>query len=266
MNSKAKKSLGQNFLTNENEIKNIVSALNPKDGEVILEIGPGHGELTKEIKKRGSKIKIIAIEKDGGLAGLLRERFKNHTDTEIISGDALRVIPGLVSGRSPQVTHYKLIGNIPYYITGFLLRTLGELGNKPGTAVLTVQREVAERICARPPKMNILAASVRFWAEPETLGVISKNDFRPKPRVDSAVIKLTTKKNRPTTREAKKYYGFIRVLFKQPRKTTLNNLSFFTKSRRIAEEKLKKIGVDPTIRPQNMGISEIRRLAGEFSD
>ena len=144
---------------------------------------------------------------------------KKHGDKiEIIAGDALKMLPDVVSGYGSK-TSYKLIGNIPYYITGFLLRTISELEHKPKITVLTVQKEVAKRICG---EMNLLSASVRYWAEPEIIGIIPKSDFSPQPKVDSAIIRLKTiNKKRETGDEAKSaenYHKFIKILFKQPRK------------------------------------------------
>ena len=215
---KSKKSLGQNFLLNKEKIKEIVGALDIKSGDVVVEIGPGHGELTKELITN-DKLRIIAIEKDEGLVEKLGDEMKKHGDKiEIIAGDALKMLPDVVSGYGSK-TSYKLIGNIPYYITGFLLRTISELEHKPKITVLTVQKEVAKRICG---EMNLLSASVRYWAEPEIIGIIPKSDFSPQPKVDSAIIRLKTiNKKRETGDEAKSaenYHKFIKILFKQPRK------------------------------------------------
>ena len=147
----AKKSLGQNFLTNKNKIGEIISALALKDSDTVIEIGPGHGEITRELATRDKRqgMRIIAIEKDERLAEELRNSMRMHGDRiEIITGDALKILPGLVSSSRFQVSNYKVVGNIPYYITGFLLRILGELERKPEIIVLTVQKEVAEN-CGR---------------------------------------------------------------------------------------------------------------------
>jgi len=255
-----RKNLGQNFLTNKNKIGKIIRALELKNGDTVVEIGPGHGELTKEIitRSREQETRIIAIEKDGALAEKLRGEVGRYGDfVEIITGDVLKILPSLIRNSG-----YKVVGNIPYYITGFILRTLGELKNKPKIIVLTVQKEVAERITAKPPKMNLLAATVQFWAEAETLDIIPKSDFSPKPKVDSAIIKLIP---RETGADPVRYYSLVRTIFKQPRKTVLNNLSPLAKNRKFIEEKLKKNGIGAGCRPQNLNILQIKRLAEEFS-
>lgn len=255
--------LGQHFLINKNKIKKIVEALNLKSGDVIVEIGPGHGELTRELRIKNRELKIIAIEKDRDLATELK---KNLPEIEIMEGDVLKILPKIAQSSILNSQSYKLIGNIPYYITGYLLRTIGELENKPELVVLTIQKEVAERIVAEPPKNNLLAASVQFWAEPGIVDYISKNDFEPKPKVDSAIIKLTTNDQLLTTKETENYYKFIKILFKQPRKTILNNLTaakVWTKEEIF--ENLDKIGINPQARPQNLKIKDILELSRLFN-
>lgn len=264
---KAKKSLGQNFLENKNALKKMAAALAPRSGETIIEIGPGHGELTKELRTENSESRIIAIEKDGRLADLLKDFLKNDPNIEIITGDALKSIPEIAKHTKYQIrnTKYTVVGNIPYYITGHLLRVLSELEPKPRKIVLLTQKEVAERVCARPPKMNLLAASVQFWAEPKILMSVGRRDFHPAPKVDSAVLELLP---RPRTAAEPEvidgYYSLIRALFKQPRKTVLNNLA--TSDTRQATrseltEKLERLGVRPNDRAQNLTIEDIKRLA-----
>src|SRR3989344_7110696 len=195
--------LGQHFLKNKAKLKKIIDALELKDGDIVVEVGPGHGELTQEIQKSKipeteqvrygagknqsanwrTKIKIIAIEKDINLVKFLKEKFSKDKNIEIIEGDALKEIKNQISKikitnqNSKIIKNLKIVGNIPYYITGYLLRILGELENKPSLIVLTIQKEVAQRVCAKPPKMNLLAASIQFWAEPKIIGSVSKKDF-----------------------------------------------------------------------------------------
>ncbi len=318
-----KKYLGQHFLINKSKLNKIVEALELKDSDVVIEIGPGHGEITREIGERGKGkgIRIIAIEKDKYLAKQLSEIFQfppqqnpeqipselygaskfatgqaifnsqsisnvqfSKNSVQIIIGDVLKVLPDLVDSilgtsdvlnindnfRTSDVQKLKIVGNIPYYITGYLLRILGELENKPSLIVLTIQKEVAERICGMPfdkaqgkPKMNILAASVQFWAKPEIIGYVSKKDFRPMPKVNSAIIRLKVKGEREKEEEAQNYYKFIKILFKQPRKTITNNLRPTTNNQQLLFEKLKKAGVAPNARPQELSLEQILRL-GQF--
>lgn len=262
--------LGQHFLINKNKLRKIVEALDLKAGDLVIEIGPGHGELTKEIIARLQNCKIkklIAIEKDEKLAKVLRNKVSDFglKNLEIIEGDALKIVPQLTINHKLKTKNYKLAGNIPYYITGHLFRIIGELKNKPSLIVFTVQKEVAERVCAEPPKMNLLAASVQFWAEPKIIGSVSKKDFRPAPKVDSAIIKLETRDKRQDLND-KKYYQIIKILFKQPRKTILNNLisGFKNKKREEITDKLTELKINPQDRPQNLKIEQICQLSTLF--
>ena len=281
------KRLGQHFLKNKSALKKIADALELKPGDFVIEIGAGHGELTNELlslsfevldKKANPKIKIIAVEKDKELVKILREKFAGDKNVEITEGDAIQTIKKLPTNIIPQLWYnvsskkggggslagFKIVGNIPYYITGHLLRIIGELKNKPELCVFTIQKEVAERIAAQPPKMNRLAASVQFWAEPEIVGILPKKDFEPQPEVDSAVIKLKTKNEKLKINEMD-YYRTVRILFAQPRKTILNNLaSAKTENKALLAEKLKKIGINPQSRPQNLRVEDIIKTSGLF--
>ena len=265
--------LGQHFLKNKEVLEKEVAVLDLKEGETVIEIGPGEGALTKEIlkiKDKNEKLRVIAIEKDGGLVESLKETFREDKNLEIIEGDVLKVLPGITSKTKPG--SYKIIGNIPYYLTGFLLRTISELENKPEVCVFIIQKEVAERLVSKPPKMNRLAASVQFWASPEIIRMVSRKDFSPPPEVESSLIKLTIHDFQFSIKE-RDYYKAVNVLFQQPRKTILNNLTADTRAdlkktridrRSEVENILKKIGIDPKSRPQNLGIEEISKIAGKF--
>ena len=246
-------------MINKKKIKKFVDALDLKSGETIIEIGPGHGELTTGIKHRVLSIKIVAIEKDEKFVQLLRKKFALDKNIEIIEGDALKILKSYTL----HLKSYKIVGNIPFYITGYLFRVLSELKNKPSLIVFFLQKEVAQRICAIPPKMNLLAASVQFWAKPEIISYISQKDFRPMPKVDSAIVKLETRDKRQETKNAEKYYKFIKILFKQPRKTILNNLKPLAATELISQ-KLKLSGVSSRARPQNLNIEQLQQLSTLF--
>lgn len=276
MEIKAKKSLGQNFLIDETVLDDIVSAINPQKGETIVEIGPGHGELTKQLIAYGlellgkNAIKVIVIEKDHRLINGLKLLGIN-----VVEGDALKDLPDVINNYKLKAISYKLVGNIPYYITGHLFRIVSELKNKPSEMVFMIQKEVAERICAKEGEMNILAASIQVWAKPEIIRFVPKEAFSPKPKVDSAVIRLKTinspyfakatkGKSNLTKLDLKKYYELLHIVFKQPRKTLFNNL----RSGGIAENKIKeifyKLGIEVKSRPQDMGIEKLAKIAKIF--
>ena len=254
--------LGQHFLTNKAVISKIVAALElqntkheaPNTKQAVVEVGPGHGELTEEILRY--PIKLIAIEKDPNLVQKLKDKFSiNNYQFSIIEGDILKILPNLTW--KLKIDHWKLVGNIPYYLTGFLFRIISELENKPILIVFTIQKEVAERIIAQPPKMNKLAASVQLWAEPEIIAMLPPTDFNPPPKVSSAVIKLKIKEK--TGIDEEKYYKIINILFKQPRKTIKNNL----KNTNLLE-KLEELELTGQERPQDLTIEQIKTLSQHY--
>jgi len=246
--------LGQHFLKDEQALAKITAVLKIGPHDTMIEIGPGHGELTRHILAANPR-KLIAIERDPRLAAALIDALPNNK-LEVVEGDALKILPQLTKPYTLNPRPYKVVGNIPYYITGYLLRTLGELEPKPELIVLTIQKEVAERVCAAPPKMNLLAASVQFWAEPKIEFVIKSGAFSPPPKVASAVLRL--KPSAMENVDAKAYYRLIKTLFKQPRKTILNNMiPFYTGSRNDLERTFKQLKIDPSDRPQNLSVSSL---------
>ena len=216
-----KKSLGQNFLINAGILGKIVSTAELSSDDMVLEIGPGTGNLTKLLSEKvlqqgsGQAGRVIAIEKDHRLINGLRERFKN-TNVEIVEADVLKLginellenyntfikssYAEIINKPKNKYFNYKVVGNIPYYITSHLLKTIFEKWPKPKLVVLTIQKEVAQRIMAKPPDMNLLALSVQLYAEPKIIGYVSRGSFRPIPKVDSAIIKLTTYDLQSTTK------------------------------------------------------------------
>jgi len=249
-----KRGLGQNFLKDARVLDRIVELLEITPEDAVVEIGPGHGELTRRVLKCSPK-RLVAVEKDPDLIRLfLKDLKEEYPSLQIIEGDALDELPKLDFA-------YKLIGNIPYYITGYLLRTLQTIQQKPHVAVFTLQKEVAQRLCASPPDMNLLAASVQFWAETKLVRYISKKSFRPSPKVDSAIVKIVPKSPQPDEEVSDRYYSFIKILFKQPRKTILNNL----KQLDITREMLENSGFNPQSRPQALRVEDIEKLVSLFT-
>lgn len=249
-----KKSLGQNFLVNPRILDKIVAAAEITKEDTVLEVGPGTGNLTKKLAEKAGR--IIAVEKDRRLVDSLKESFKK-TNTEIIEADILKF---RISDLEFRVSDYKIVGNIPYYITSQFLRTVFEKWPRPKLIVLTIQKEVAQRILAKPPKMNLLAVSVQFFTEPKIIGYISKENFRPRPKVDSALIKLTPREKLPIN-DTEKLFKIVRAGFSQKRKKLINNLS--EKSGIIKEELLeilKRIGVEPNSRAENLSLKQWAEL------
>ncbi|NCN52916.1 ribosomal RNA small subunit methyltransferase A [Candidatus Wolfebacteria bacterium] len=254
------KLLGQHFLINKEVPEKIIKALELNKGDVVIEIGPGTGALTFPLIKKCQELdcKLIAIEKDKGLI----KNFENKNGLEIFFGDALKDLEKII----PKNKNYKLVGNIPYYITGKLLRTISELKNKPTNTVLMIQREVAARITSRPPNMNLLAAATQLWAEPKSLFNLPPTDFDPPPQVSSTVIRLKSIDNKMNEKEVANFYKSLHVIFKQPRKTLFNNLR---EGMEIPQEDIKiglnKLKIDLQLRSQNLSLDEIKSLTNLFT-
>ncbi|MEK7603910.1 MAG: 16S rRNA (adenine(1518)-N(6)/adenine(1519)-N(6))-dimethyltransferase RsmA, partial [Patescibacteria group bacterium] len=228
---KAKKSLGQNFLINPGILDKIIAAAELDKNDTVIEIGPGTGVLTKKLAEQAGR--IIAVEKDRRLIEGLKEKFKNAS-VEIIEGDILKLDVGELIENSP----YKAVGNIPYYITSHLIKTIFEKWPAPEIIILTVQKEVAQRITAKPPRMNLLALSVQFYAEPKIVSFVSRGSFRPMPKVDSAIIKLAPlRQSRVGDHESKdKFFKLIKTAFAGKRKQLKNTIGL---------EILNKAGIKP---------------------
>ena len=245
--------LGQHFLKNNFKIRKIISSLSLKNGDFLIEIGPGHGEITKELLKNEG-ISVCAIEKDERLARFLKKKFNEEKNLEIKEGDVRTILPQLLKETNGA---YKVFGNIPYYITGKILRILGESENRPLLTILTIQKEVAERICSKAPSMNLLAASVQLWAKPTIVASISKRDFSPPPKVDSAILKL----ERNNEDVSQKYYKVLKSLFHQPRKLVINNLSSSGIEKEKVLEIFNSLGLQKNLRPQNLSTETVKKIA-----
>ena len=268
---KPNKLLGQHFLKTSSVIPKIIDALDLATGDTIIEVGAGHGELTLPLFEKclASGYKIIAVEKDPILAEELAEELGDKAGEEIkfVTGDILKILPDLVAGMKGK--KYKIAGNIPYYLTGHLLRGVSELNERPERCVFMVQKEVAERMAAEPPSMNRLAASIQLWADIKIIVAVPRTSFIPPPKVDSCVILLTAKQPKITVNEDS-YYRAIRLLFAQPRKTILNNVAAGMKDHKDATKEkisatLQSLGIDPLLRPQNLSVENIISIANVLS-
>lgn len=249
--------LGQHFLINRGLTIKITEAADLKRGDFVIEIGPGHGELTDNIINT-KPASLVALERDPALAKNLEKKYAGNKNINIITGNALDTLPHVIKKFKLKNRSYKLIGNIPYYVTGKLLRTIGELAVKPNMVLITIQSEVADRIVAEAGRMNLLAASIQIWGKPVIVGRIPRADFYPIPEVDSAVLLITTRSGNVPAH----YFEFIRALFKQPRKTIFNNLRAKKKCpEKALADLLKKEGVRADLRPQSLSVNKILNLS-----
>lgn len=225
-----KKFFGQNFLNNKNILNSLVDAADISKKDIVLEIGPGMGTLTELIAVRAKK--VVAIEKDRELVQILKHKFTNTRNIKIIEGDILRINldkSGLTKG-------YKIVANIPYYITGkFLRRFLGENNlaiGLPSTMVLMVQKEVADRIVAKDGKESLLSLSVKAYGTPRVIRRVPKGAFVPPPKVDSAIIQIGDISDlwfHQNKIKSDIFFAVLRGAFQQKRKTlkkSLKNIDF----------------------------------------
>lgn len=254
--------LGQHFLKSDKKLKEIVSFLNLEDGDIVVEIGPGHGELTSKIledvkEKRLKNIKLVLLERDPKMIVFLKDKFGSDF-AEIFEGNALDLLPEVVKKKIGR-EGYKLIGNIPYYITGHLFRIVGEMKNKPEVLIFTIQKEVAERICAKDGHSNLISLSVKFWADPKIVGIIKRGEFSPPPKVDSAMIFLKTKGSFDE-KLSEKYYKMLKIIFKQPRKTIVNNMILSGIKKEDALALVLGLGLKENSRPCEFNVEKIMRL------
>ena len=197
------KSKGQNFLIDGNILNKIVQAADLKKTDTVLEVGPGLGCLTMELAKRAGK--VISVELDRKLAAYLREMIQEYNNVEIVEGDILKLGvrgPANRAGRQGSGTAYslfpvgyKIVANLPYNITSRFLRKFLTAENKPSEMVLMIQKEVAQRICAKAGDMSLLAVSVQYYGQPKIVDYVSKNCFWPSPEVDSAILRVKLRDN-----------------------------------------------------------------------
>ena len=215
-----KKELGQNFLQDKKILCDIVKLGELKNNDIVIEIGPGKGDLTQELIKSAQK--VIAIEKDKDLVRLLREKFFHVKNLEIIEGDIREIILNLDLLFSSE-EKYKLIANIPYYLSSFILRRFLEIKNKPQKIVLLLQKELTERICAKAGKMSLISIMVNLYGKPELGSIVKKENFYPQPKVDSRILIIDDIKD-PDDIDKKMFFIILRIGFAQKRKKLINNL------------------------------------------
>ncbi|MCX6722472.1 MAG: 16S rRNA (adenine(1518)-N(6)/adenine(1519)-N(6))-dimethyltransferase RsmA [Candidatus Staskawiczbacteria bacterium] len=257
--AKVSKGLGQNFLIDKNVLDKIIEASDIKPNNVILEVGPGLGTLTQELARRAKK--VIAVEKDKTMIEILKETLKNFNNVEIIQGDILKLNP-----KCYTLNPYKVVANIPYYLTSPLIRKFLESDNQPTEIILMLQKEVAQRICSKPKDMNLLAVSVQFYAEPKIVSYVSKNCFWPAPKIDSVIIKIvSTKYFRESPAFAKIFFKVVKAGFSQPRKQLGNNLSKMLKLKKTQTEKwLVENKINPSQRAETLSIDDWKNLTKTF--
>lgn len=249
----AKRRLGQHFLFDPSILKRIidVAGVNPED--TVVEIGPGHGRLTRMLSQVASR--VIGIEIDISLYNRLKEELKGIDNILLIHGDALRF-------SYDELDQFKVVANIPYYITTPIIFKLLEYRKNLISMTLTVQKEVADRIVAIPNTKNygILSVIIQYYGEPSLKFVIPRGAFRPPPDVDSAVVRIDIlREPRVKVLNEGVFLRVVKAAFGQRRKTLSNALKSLVKG--DIKEIIKKSGIDPAIRGESLTIAEFARLS-----
>ena len=254
--------LGQNFLQDGQALQEILDAAHLGSTETVLEIGPGLGSLTRYLAL--SARSVTAVELDRKLFPILERVLAPYKNIRLVQGDILKISPAdlIDSGR------YVVVANIPYYITSAVIRHLLEADLCPGRVVLTVQKEVAERICAGSGQMSLLALSVQVYGKPELGAVIPASAFYPSPKVDSAVLSIELYPQ-PVIQSGKlnAFFKLIKAGFSQKRKTLRNALSGGLRISPLgSEELLIAAGIEPRRRAETLTLEEWGKLVEVYPE
>ena len=256
---KPRKGLGQNFLVSEGLLQRIIAAAEIGEEDVVLEIGAGLGALTRGLAQRAGR--VIALELDERLIPLLQRVVAPYSHVEIVQGDILTIEPADLIA-----TPYKVVANLPYYITSAILRHLLEARRKPSLMVVTVQREVAQRLMARPGEMSLLAVSVQFYGQPRIVARAPPGAFYPSPRVNSTVVRIDLHDQLPTAvDDVGAFFDVVRAGFAQRRKQLRNSLSqgLGLPVKEVVEA-LHRCGLNEKQRAQELSVEQWARLYREL--
>jgi 16S rRNA (adenine1518-N6/adenine1519-N6)-dimethyltransferase len=254
------KGLGQNFLVEDAALRKIAALADLGPEEAVLEIGPGLGNLTRYLAL--SARSVVAVELDGSLFPVLRAVLAPYPNVRMIQGDILALSPSELM----QGSGYVVVANLPYYITSAAIRHLLSGEARPQRAVLTLQREVAERLCAAPGDMSLLALSVQVYGKPEIVAGIPAHAFYPAPKVDSAVVRLEVYPQPviPADR-LEQFFRLAKAGFSQKRKTLRNALSGgLGVPAAQTEARLQSAGIDPRRRAETLSVEEWGDLVEKF--
>lgn len=246
---------GQNFLIDESVIEKMLLAGEVNKNDTVVEVGPGFGVLTFPLLEKAKNVIAFEIEKklqpywDG----------KNLPNLEIIWGNALRE----VLSYKLQVASYKVIANLPYQITSNIIRKFLEMENPPSLMVFMVQKEVGERICAKPGEMSLLSVAVQYYAEPEIIAFVPRTSFWPEPKVDSAIVRFRIKQQVVSSKDGefeRRFFKVVKAGFAQKRKLLIKNLAgVFGKEKTSAA--FQKLGFPPQIRAQELTLKQWQELS-----
>ncbi len=264
-----KKRLGQHFLTDEAVLERILSAAEFSSGDTVIEVGPGPGILTEALARRGAR--VIAVELDSRLVALLKKRMAPFPDVKIIHADILKVAPrqlleSIITAQEP-VRGYRVIANLPYYITSPVLCHFLEAQPRPAQMVVMVQKEVGETIAAAPGKMRLLSVKIQFCSKPAIICYVPAASFYPPPKVDSVVLRLDVYSEPPI--DVSDVDGFFDVVthgFSSPRKQLRNSLAHSLEMPPgDVARLLEKAGIEAKRRAETLSLEEWRELWMTFA-
>lgn len=245
-----KKSLGQNFLYDESVLARVVDAAEIGSDDAVLEIGPGLGHLTTLLAQ--TAVRVVAVELDNRFIPILQAQLAPFDNVSVIHGDILEQDPAALFARP-----YQVVANVPYYITGAILRHLLSAQHKPTRLVMTVQKEVAQRLTAVPPNMSVLAVTTQFYGATTLVDTIKAGAFWPRPDVDSAVVRIDLYDERPLPLSAEKQFmRLVKVGFSQKRKQLQNNLKQLGLKKAQVAAALSEAGVDGRRRAETLTLAE----------
>ena len=266
-NIKANKNLGQNFLINEEVVKNRVGCSNIEKEDLVIEIGPGLGTLTKYLLEKAGK--VICIELDTKMLQILEDRFSLYNNFELINNDVLKVdLKNIIEKEKSEgkIKKVKIVANLPYYITTPIIMKLLEEELELESITVMIQKEVADRLIAIPGEKNTgaITYSVYYYASSEAIMEVPNSSFIPEPEVTSKVIKLNIRKEPIVTpKDKEKMFKIIKCAFMQKRKTLLNSLTnnkiFENKNQGI--ELLNKIQINENCRPEELTLEQFEKIS-----
>ncbi|HIJ59828.1 MAG TPA: ribosomal RNA small subunit methyltransferase A [Nitrospirae bacterium] len=251
----AKKQLGQNFLFDPSILRRIVDVSGLTDNDLVIEIGPGHGRLTDLLINKAER--VIAIEIDSYFANQLKERYKEYGNINIVEGDALKF-------NYNSLPYFKVVANIPYYITTPIIFNLLKSNKNLISMTFTLQKEVAKRISAKPNTKDYgaLSVAIQYYGKPEIAFIIPRGAFRPIPKVDSAVIHIEMFKQPPIqVGNEKIFFNIVKSAFHQRRKTLSNSLKSLIPNVKFF---LEKIGIDSMRRGETLSLEEFALISREI--
>ncbi|MEJ2747362.1 MAG: 16S rRNA (adenine(1518)-N(6)/adenine(1519)-N(6))-dimethyltransferase RsmA [Anaerolineae bacterium] len=253
-----KKSLGQNFLFDEQILTRIVAAAEVTGTDHVLEIGPGLGALTQVLAETAAS--VTAVELDNRFLPILQNQLQTYENVNLVHGDILEQNPAdWFDGP------YKVVANVPYYITGAILRHLLSSQPRPSVMVMTVQKEVAERVTAVPPNMSLRAVSVQYYGQVEIVDTIKAGAFWPRPDVDSAVIRVDLDdRTRMDAGDTDLFFKIVKAGFSQKRKQLQKNLRQLGYDKVVIATILQQAGVNGRRRAETLSLNEWRQLTGAF--